>query len=304
MSIVLKGIMQVPATTFKDDFSFDAPTFERMVNFHVCTGATMITWPNHKSESLNMTIAERKLGAEVVVRVVAGRAPVVIHVSCLSVEDTFDLALHAQKIGADAILAITPYFWKPSSKALYDHFVRLATSIDLPFIGYNSPAYLGGVEFTGDITRRLIERLPNFIGMKEASFNSEKYLEISRVALALRPNFAMITGVEYVLPSFPLGGAGAYFSASSIAPKLCVQLWDACIANDWAKAREYQYKISQLWVLFRDQHPSSFKGAMAMMGRPIGPTRPPLPTATKERQDYIQSQLEALGILQGEPHGW
>jgi dihydrodipicolinate synthase/N-acetylneuraminate lyase len=116
------------------------------------------------------------------VKVVAGRAPVVIHVSCLSVKDTFDLAHHAQKIGADAILAITPYFWQPSPKALYDHFVRLGTSIDLPFIGYNSPGYLGGVEFTSDITRRLIEKLPNFIGMKEASFNSEKYLEISRPA--------------------------------------------------------------------------------------------------------------------------
>ena len=57
-------------------------------------------------------------------------------------------------------------------------------------------------------------------------------------------------------------------------------------------------------MIFRDQYPSSLKGGMVMMGRPVGPTRPPLPTATKERQDYIRGQLEEMGILQTEPHGW
>jgi 4-hydroxy-tetrahydrodipicolinate synthase len=56
--------------------------------------------------------------------------------------------------------------------------------------------------------------------------------------------------------------------------------------------------------LFRDQYPSSLKGGMVIMGRPVGPTRPPLPTATKERQAYIATQLEELGILESEPHGW
>ncbi len=57
-------------------------------------------------------------------------------------------------------------------------------------------------------------------------------------------------------------------------------------------------------ALFRDQYPSSLKGGMVMMGRNVGPTRPPLPTATKERQAYIRGQLEELGILDTEPHGW
>ena len=72
-----------------------------------------------------------------------------------------------------------------------------ARSIDLPVLSYNSPSYLAGVEITGDLMARLIERLPNFVGVKEASFNSEKFLEISRAALAMRPDFAMLTGVEY-----------------------------------------------------------------------------------------------------------
>ena len=304
MAIKLRGVMQSPVTPLKDDFSPDLPTFERLLDFHVRTSATAISWPHHKGESLNLTIAERKRFAEAAVRMVDGRMPVTIHVSALAVEDSMELARHAQQIGADGIIAITPYFWNPSLEAIHDYFVRLCPAIDLPVISYNSPSYLAGVEITGELMARLIERLPNFVGVKEASFNSEKFLEISRAALALRPDFAMLTGVEYLLPSVPLGGVGSYSAAGSICPKLCAQLFDACVGGDWPRARELQSKLSWLWLLFRDQYPSSLKGGMVMMGRPVGPTRAPLPTATKERQAHIHAELERLGILDTEPHGW
>ncbi len=304
MAIKLRGVMQSPVTPLKADFSPDLPTFERLLDFHVRSGSPAISWPHHKGESLNLTIPERKRFAEAAVKVVAGRVPVTIHVSALAVEDTMELARHAQEIGADGILAITPYFWNPSLEAIHDYFVRLCTSIDLPVISYNSPSYLAGVEITGDLMSRLIERLPNFVGVKEASFNSEKFIELSRVALALRPTFAMLTGVEYLLPSVPLGGVGSYSAAGSICPNLCNRLFDACVAGDWPRARELQYTLSRLWLLFRDQYPSSLKGGMVIMGRPVGPTRSPLPTATRERQDHIRAQLEELGILESEPHGW
>lgn len=300
----LRGVMQSPVTPLKDDFSPDLPTFERLLDFHVRSGSPAISWPHHKGESLNLTIPERKRFAEAAVKVVAGRVPVTIHVSALAVEDTLELARHAQSIGADGILAITPYFWNPSLEAIHDYFVRLCTAIDLPVISYNSPSYLAGVEITGELMSRLIDRLPNFVGVKEASFNSEKFIEISRMALKLRPTFAMLTGVEYLLPSVPLGGVGSYSAAGSICPNLCNQLFDACVAGDWPRARDLQYTLSRLWLLFRDQYPSSLKGGMVIMGRPVGPTRSPLPTATKERREFIQAQLEELGILQSEPHGW
>jgi len=304
MAIKLRGVMQSPVTPLREDFSPDLPTFERLLDFHVRSGSPAISWPHHKGESLNLTIPERKRFAEAAVKVVAGRVPVTIHVSALAVEDTLELARHAQSIGADGILAITPYFWNPSLEAIHDYFVRLCTSIDLPVISYNSPSYLAGVEITGELMSRLIERLPNFVGVKEASFNSEKFIEISRMALKLRPTFAMLTGVEYLLPSVPLGGVGSYSAAGSICPNLCNQLFDACVAGDWPRARELQYTLSRLWLLFRDQYPSSLKGGMVIMGRPVGPTRAPLPTATRERREFIQAQLEELGILQSEPHGW
>lgn len=304
MAAKFKGVMQSPVTPLKEDFSLDVATFEKVLDFHVRTGATAISWPHHKGESLSLTIDERKLFAEVAVKVVNGRIPVTVHVSALAVEDTFALAQHAQKIGADGILAITPYVWAPTLHSIETYFMKLCQSIDIPVLSYNSPSYLNGVEITGDLMARLIERLPNFVGVKEASFNSEKFIEIARVALPLRPDFALLTGVEFLLPSVPLGGIGCYSAAGSICPKLCAELYEACTSGDWPRAREAQKKMTILWHLFRDQYPSSLKGGMVLMGRPVGPTRAPLPTATKERQAVIRTALEQLGIMNSEPHGW
>ncbi len=304
MALILRGVMQSPVTPLKEDFSLDIPTYEKLVDFHVRTGATAISWPHHKAESHNLTKEERMRGAEATVNAVHGRVPVSIHVSSMSVEDAMELAQHAQKIGADAIIAITPYFWAPSPDAIYDYFVRLGTSIDLPMIAYNSPAYLEGVEFTAELIERLLLRLPNLIAMKEASFNSEKFMEISRVALKVRPSFSIVAGVEFLAPSVPLGCVGSYSSAGAICPNLCTALFDACINGRSAEARELQFKLASLWDLFRDQYPSSLKGGMVAMGRYVGPTRPPLPTASKEREAFIAKKLAELGILDTEPHGW
>jgi dihydroorotate dehydrogenase len=107
MSIVLRGVMQSTVTPLKEDFALDTPIFERLLDFHVRTGATAISWPHHKGESLNLTMAERKHFAEVAVKTVSGRVPVSIHVSSLSVADSMMLARHARQIGADAIIAVT-----------------------------------------------------------------------------------------------------------------------------------------------------------------------------------------------------
>jgi 4-hydroxy-tetrahydrodipicolinate synthase len=301
----LHGVMQAPVTPLKDDFSFDGDGFAKMVEFHVRHKAPAIAWPHHKAESLNLTIEERKLGAEIAVKTVNKRVPVSIFVGTLSEEDSLDLARHAQKIGADMILTISPYCRRPSQNEIFDSIVRIATHTDLPVLTYNSPWRNGeGVEFTADLVKRLIDRLPNYIGMKDASFHSEKFVEISRVALNMRPGFAIIQGVEHLLAAYPLGACGSFSSSGAIAPNLCNRFFAAMEAGDWKSARECQFIILQMYRMFKEQYPSSLKGAMITMGRPVGPTRPPLPTATKERVEFLRAQLDKLGVLSTEPHGW
>src|SRR3972149_7373608 len=103
MSITLKGVMQAPVTPLKDDFSFDPDGFAKMVDFHVRHGAPAIAWPHHKAESLNLTIAERKLGAEVAVKTVAGRGPGSIFAGTLSGEDSLDIARDGRQNGAEMV---------------------------------------------------------------------------------------------------------------------------------------------------------------------------------------------------------
>ena len=109
MTLVLKGVMQSPVTPLKADFSPDYDTFEKLVDFHVRTGATAISWPHHKAESHNLTIAERKALAEVAIKTVAKRVPTSIHVSALALEDTYDLARHAQKAEASHHGGVHPF---------------------------------------------------------------------------------------------------------------------------------------------------------------------------------------------------
>lgn len=305
MAIKISGIMQSPVTPFKDDYAFDAETFEKMVDFHVRNGAPAITWPYHKSESLNLTIAERKRGVEILVKTVAKRIPVMVFVGALSEDDSVVLAKHAEQTGADAVIAISPYCRRPTHEEMFDAVVRIGTSVGLPLVTYNSPWRNGeNVEFTAELTLRLIDRLPNYAGMKDASFHSEKFMEISRVVFERRPDFALFIGVEHLASAFPLGAVGSSSSTGAIAPNFCRTFHQALLAHDWRKARECQFKVAQLWRLFKDQYPSSLKGAMIMMGRPVGPTRSPLPTASKERLEFLRKRLDELGIFQTEPHGW
>lgn len=301
----LKGVMQAPVTPLHDDFSVDYDGLAKMVDFHVRNGAPAIAWPHHKAESPNLTMTERKQGAEVLIKTVANRVPVSIFVGSLSEEDSLDLARHAQKAGADMLLTISPYCRRPTQEEIFRSIVRIGTHTELPVLTYNSPWRNGeGVEFTSDLVARLIERLPNYIGMKDASFHSEKFMEISRVALNMRPEFVIIMGLEHLLASYPLGAAGSFSSCGAIAPGLCNRFFAALESSDWETARTCQCKITKLYRLFTNQYPSSLKGAMISMGRSVGPTRPPLPTATKERVAFLCSQLEALGVMDTEPHGW
>lgn len=302
---VLKGVMQAPVTPLNEDFSVDYGRFEKMVDFHVRNGAPAIAWPHHKAESPNLTMAERKRGAEVMMKTVAGRVPVSVFVGSLSEEDSLDLARHALKIGADMILTISPYCRRPSQEEIFNSIVRIGTHTDLPVLTYNSPWRNGeGVEFTSELVQRLIERLPNYAGMKDASFHSEKFTEISRIALNMRPGFSIIMGLEHLLASYPLGACGSFSSCGAIAPNLCNRFFAALVANDWETARVCQYKITRLYRLFKDQYPSSLKGAMIAMGRDAGPIRSPLPTASKERIDFLCKQLEEHDVMNTEPHGW
>ena len=145
LAAVPRGLIDVPVTPFTPDNKVDLDTFARVIEFLLAHNASSLCINLHLAESLNLTLDERKLTAKAAVEVTAGRVPVIVHVSTPGTDQAVDLARHAEKIGADCVVAIAPYYWKPSQEQLYDHFAAIMTATELPFIAYNSPTIMDGV---------------------------------------------------------------------------------------------------------------------------------------------------------------
>jgi 4-hydroxy-tetrahydrodipicolinate synthase len=301
---VPRGIIDVPVTPFTPDNKVDLDTFGRVIEFLLRHNATSLCINLHLAESLNLTLEERKLLTKAAVEVTAGRVPVIVHVSTPGTDQAVDLAHHAEKAGADCVIAIAPYYWKPSQESLYEHFSAIMSATELPFIAYNSPTIMDGVGITPSTLVALLERFPKFIGLKEASHNWEKYLELGRAAKKVRPDFGLFVGTEWIVPSLTLGGTACMSIFGGIAPQFVQALYDATTGSRLNDVLELQYKFSELYQIAKVEYPAPTKTMWEIMGRPVGsprlPNRPLLPDRKKE----IRCALETLGLFDTEPHGW
>src|SRR3990172_10350391 len=254
----VKGIAATPVTPFTPDDRIDWRTFERLVDFLIGSGAHVLAVPLHIGESLNLSMEERKELAECAVKTAARRVPVIINVGLPGTGHVVELARHAEKVGADAVIAIAPYHWAPPRDGLLAHFAAIASAIGIKFLAYNFPRKIG-VTLTHDLLLELIDRFENFAGLKDASYDMQYFTETCRVTSAVRPEFAMFTGVEYLLPSMVVGGAGSFSACGAIAPGLVRDLYAACAGQSYEQAKALQYTVSHLWHILSVGYPASVK---------------------------------------------
>jgi len=304
LTAVPRGIIHVPVTPFTPDNKVDLATFQRVIEFLLRHNAASLCINLHLAESLNLTADERKLLAKTAVEVVAGRVPVIVHVSMPGTDQAVDLARHAEAVGADCVIAIAPYYWKPSQEGLYAHFSAIMSATDLPFIAYNSPTIMDGVGIAPSTLVTLMERFPKFIGLKEASHNWEKYLELGRAAKTVRPDFGLFVGTEWIVPSLTLGGTACMSIFGGIVPRFVQALYDATTGGQLKEALELQYKFSELYQIAKVEYPAPTKAMWDIMGRPVGSPRLPNRPLSADAKREIKSALERLGLFDTEPHGW
>ena len=301
---VPKGVMHVPVTPFKDDMSVDYATFEKLVDWHVRQNPSSLCVVLHIAESVSLSKEEHKKLIEISVKVTNGRVPVIANVSMGGTDQAIDLARHSEKVGADAVICISPYYWPVPEEGLYEHFMKVATATSLPFMIYNSPIFQG-VSLSPKFLVRLMKELPHFIGEKEASHNFEYFIEARKATQKVRPEFGLILGVEYMIPSVSLGGVGSMSIVGGVAPRMMQKLYDLCAAGKFGEALPLQDKASEFWQLFKVEYPAPIKVAMEMMGRPVGPVRGPMRNLNSEQKAKLRKELEALGVFDGsEPVGW
>jgi len=304
MRTVPRGIIDVPVTPFTPENKVDVDTFARVIEFLLRHNASSLCINLHLAESLNLTSDERKLLAKTAVEVVAGKVPVIVHVSTPGTDQAVDLARHAEAVGADCVMAIAPYYWKPSQEGLCEHFAAIMSATALPFIAYSSPTLMDGVGITPSTLITLMQRFPNFIGLKEASHNWEKYLELGKAARQVRPDFGLFVGTEWMIPCFTLGGTACMSIFGGIAPRYVKALYEATTSGRMNEALELQYKFSDLYQLAKVEYPAPTKAMWEIMGRPVGAPRLPNRPLTPERKKGVRVALERLGLFDSEPHGW
>lgn len=303
MSMRYEGIMGAPVTPFTKDNKVDLETFAKQVNFLIENGVPMIAHPMHIGESVSLTREEQKALAKCLIEAAANRVPVFVNVSSAGTDLALELARYCEKEGATGIVLLPPYYWRPEPKDTIDHFSSVGSNIGIKMIAYNNVNAVH-IEIGSGVLRHLIERLPNFVGLKDASFHMKYFTETCRVTSELSPDFSVYTGVEYLLPSIPLGGAGAFSACAEVAPKFTVKLYETVKKGDIAAARPMQYKMSKLLNLLMQVYPSTIKYAMEVMGRPVGETRQPIPHLDEGAKKEVRESLAALGVLEDEPHGW
>ncbi len=297
------GIGGAPVTPFTKDNRLDLETFAKQVNFLIEQGVHLLCHPMHIGESISMTMEERKELARCLVEATGGRVPTFVNVSVPGTDLNVELARHCEEVGATGMVLLSPYHWQPGKEAHIDHFMTVGGAVGIKMIAYNNVGATK-VEISHDIMAHLIERLPNFVGLKDASFDMKYFTEACRISSEINPEFSVYTGIEFLLPSMPVGGAGAFSACAEVAPKLTLSLFDACANMDIEKARPLQFKVSNLLNLLMQNYPSTIKYAMEVMGRPVGETRKPILPLNSDEKVHVKETLTSLSILEEEHHGW
>lgn len=303
MDATYAGVIGAPVTPFRPDGSVDYDTFAKQVDFLIGCGVRALAHPMHIGESLNLTDGERRELARALVEAAAGRVPAFVHVSHAGTGLAADLARCAALAGATGIVLMPPYHWRPEPAAVLDHFAAVAAAGGGALIAYNNPSATG-VELSAPLFGEMLERIPVLVAIKDASFDMEVFTGFCALVAEKGRDVAVYTGVEYLLTSVPVGGAGCFSALSEIAPRLVQALYRACVRAEVGKARELQYRARRLLQLALHKYPATIKYAMALMGRPVGEARQPIGPLTEEEKTRVRSELEALGVLREEPHGW
>jgi 4-hydroxy-tetrahydrodipicolinate synthase len=294
------GLVHTPVTPFTRDNRIDYDTFAKLIEFHLRSGADSLALPMHIGESASLTDEEQRALLAFAIKQVKGRKPVIAHASDAGSAIAADRARHAEKLGAAAIVATTPYYWTPPPHMIVEHFATIGSAVSIPFFVYNSPEEMPGSKITAELCLKLIDRLPNFAGVVDLSLDWQFMIELLTYARRKRPDFVLIAGTEHMVSAAAIGATGLFSPLAGVTPKLIRKLFDGCRKDRLVEARGAQEAVAAL-----RQHLKSggrLKVAMHIVGRDCGVPRPPLQAPDAETSRALAAALEPM--LRDEPRGF
>ena len=225
------------------------------------------------------------------VETVAGRVPVIAGAGSNSTREAVSLAKAAEKLGADGILTITPYYNKPTQEGLFQHFKAVREATKLPLVLYNVPGRTG-VNMLPETTAR-VWALGNIDSVKEASGLPDQITEL--IGLGVR----VLSGDDgMTLPFYAIGGEGVISVVANFAPKIMRQLCDACASGNLPEARRLHQIVADLAkVAFSETNPIPAKAAVAALGFIKEEYRLPIVPMTPAKKEVLIATMKKHGLL-------
>jgi 4-hydroxy-tetrahydrodipicolinate synthase len=298
------GLVHLPVTPFTPDRRIDFDRLGKLIDFHIRNGADTLALPTHAGESVSLTDGEKRALIEFAVKHIAGRVPLIAHVSDAGTAIAVALARHAEAAGAAAILATTPYYWTPPPEMILEHFVQIGAAVRLPFLVHNAPEDMSGAKVSAELMLKLIGRLDNFAGLVDSSLDWQFMIDLIMEARHARPGFLLISGTELMVSAAAIGATSMFAPLAGIAPRLLRRLFELCRDDKLFEARAAQEEIASLRQLLKAGGVASLKAALAARGRDCGAPRPPLQALDTHAADALVRDLDAIAALRDEPRGW
>jgi dihydrodipicolinate synthase/N-acetylneuraminate lyase len=288
----ITGVIPPLLTGFDEAGNYDPAAQKEITEFLVDKVQGFYICGTYGSGPL-MTAEERKRVAEDVIEQVNGRIPVIAHVGGCSTRSVVDLAIHAEKNGADAVAAVPPIYYGFAEDAVLRHFEALRAAVSIPVFVYNNPKTTG-VSVTGPMLAKLADI--GVDGIKDSSFNIIVFW--SQMWAVTKPDFIPVIGTEaLILPAVSMGAHAAVCGLANAIPEPVVELFRAVEAKDLARAAQLQEKVSKMRdTMHLGPTLPMIQAVLKARGVNAGYPRLPFVPPDKELLNKALDQFRAMGV--------
>ena len=289
---MFKGSIPALITPFKDG-EIDWAAFENFVEWQIDQGTHAVVPCGTTGESPTVSHDEHMAIVQRCADVVKKRIPVIAGTGSNSTSEAIELTQHAKEAGSDAALIVVPYYNKPTQDGMIAHFKAIHDSVALPIIVYNIPGRC--VVDMNNETLAELAKLPNIIGVKDATGDLTRPLELARLA---GKDFCQLSGDDITAAAFlAQGGHGVISVVANIAPKLCADMQNAWEAKDYETFASIRDKLAPLGAdLFCESNPAPVKYAASALGICSDEVRLPLLPASNTARAKVDAAMEYAGI--------
>ena len=282
-------------TPFKEDLSVDYDQLEKFIDFQIDNGTDSIVICGTSGEASTMSHDEQIEVVSACVSHVNGRVPVIAGAGANCTEEALNLAKRSEKVGADALLVVTPYYNKASQKGLIEHYTTIAKSIDLPIIMYNVPSRTG-CNILPETAVKLAKEVDNIVAIKAATGNLSQESKTMMLAEGCLDMYSGEDGL--IVPLMSIGAKGVISVLSNVAPKQTHDICAEFFAGNVEKSRQLQFEALELVdALFCEVNPIPVKTALNLMGMEVGPLRMPLCEMEEANLNKLKTALKNYGLI-------